>query len=212
MTLAPTTMPFPIRERTTPPIVESASLNAVTATADAEARRVAAAVARRDEEAFRQLYDRYRQRLFRLALVLNHGDESLAHDAVQLAFVTAAKKLRRAENETHLWNWLARIARQHIAKAWRQQQRDSAVIGTADPPDGVSTAESDTVLEECLDAALQLMDEDERRLIEWFYFDEMSQKEIAEQLASTPKAVSSRLDRARTKLRSIIARRLSNET
>jgi len=37
---------------------------------DAEARRLAAAVARGDEAAFRQLYDSYHRRLFCLALVL----------------------------------------------------------------------------------------------------------------------------------------------
>ena len=173
---------------------------------------MAAEVACGDEAAFRQLYDRYHQRVLRLALVLARGEETLAHDAVQAAFVTAAEKLRRVEGEGHLWNWLARVARQHIAKAWRQQQRESAVIGMADPPDCAGAEDSDTVLEECLDTALQTMDDDERRIIEWFYFDQLSQKEIAEQLASTPKAVSSRLERARAKLRSIMARKLSHET
>jgi len=68
------------------------------------------------------------------------------------------------------------------------------------------------VLEESLNAALQAMDAEERQLVEWFYFDRLSHQEIAEQLNTTPKAVSSRLERAREKLRSLIARRLSHET
>jgi DNA-directed RNA polymerase specialized sigma24 family protein len=40
----------------------------------------------------------------------------------------------------------------------------------------------------------------------------LSQKEIAEQLGTTPKAVSSRLERAREKLRLLIKRNLSHET
>ena len=78
-----------------------------------------------------------------------------------------------------------------------------------EPPDAVKP---DSVLEENLDAALQSMETEERRLIELFYFDRLSHQEIAEQLNTTPKAVSSRLERAREKLRSLIARRLSHET
>jgi RNA polymerase sigma-70 factor (ECF subfamily) len=205
-------MPFLVREQMPRPTVDSTSLPETPASADADVRRLAAAVACGNEAAFRSLYDRYHQRLFRLALVLARGDEPLAHDTVQAAFVTAATKLRRIDSEAHLWNWLARVARQHMAKAWRQRQRDSTVVGMADLPEHANPDQSDAVLEECLDAALLAMDEADRQIIEWFYFDQLSHKEIAEQLASTPKAVSGRLERARTKLRSVIARELSHET
>lgn len=205
-------MSFPVRGPTPHPIVESSSANNSTPNADDGACRLAAAVARGDEVAFRQLYDRYHQRLFRLALVLGRGDELLAHDTVQSVFVTAAAKLRRAESEAHLWNWLAHVARQQLARTRRQRQRDSAVIGMADPPECPDGVESDSVLEENLDAALLEMDPEERELIEWFYFDRLSHQEIAGQLNATPKAVSSRLERARAKLRSLITRRLSHET
>ena len=168
--------------------------------------------ARGDETAFREFYGRYHGRLFRFALVLARGDETLAHDAVQAAFVTAAKKLRGVASEEHLWNWRARVARQQLAKAWRQRQRDATVVGMAEPPDFPDDAEPDSVLEESLDAALLAMDADERELVEWFYFDKLSHKEIAERLDATPKSVSSRLERARAKLRAVMARKLSHET
>jgi RNA polymerase sigma-70 factor (ECF subfamily) len=190
--------------------VETASLQSDHA-ADADARRLAAAVAHGDETAFREFYEHYHRRLFRFALVLARGDETLAHDAVQSAFVTAAKKLRRADSEEHLWNWLARVARQQLAKAWRQRQRDSAVVGMAEPPD-CPEVEPDLFLEESLDAALSVMDADERELVEWFYFDKLTHKEIAERLDATPKSVSSRLERARAKLRAAMAQKLSHET
>ena len=201
-----------IREQTPRSIVESSSVQPSAPGADADARGLAAAVARGDEAAFRQLYERYQQRLFRFALVLGRGDEPLAHDTVQAVFVTAAAKLRRAESEEHLWNWLARVARQQLSKTWRQRQRDSAVIGVAELPECMEDVESDATLEKCLDVALLGMEAGERQLIEWFYFERLSHKEIAEQLNVTPKAVSSRLERAREKLRSLIARRLSHET
>jgi len=212
MTIATTSMSFPVREQTPHLVVESPSANTSTPDDDADARRLAAFVARGDEAAFRQLYDRYQPRLFRLALVLGRDDESLAQDTVQSVFVTAAAKLRRVDSKEHLWNWLARVARQQLAKAWRQRQRAPALVGMADLPECPDAVKSDSVLEESLDAALLAMDAEERQLIEWFYFDRLSHQEIAEQLNATPKAVSSRLERTRAKLRSLITRRLSHET
>jgi RNA polymerase sigma-70 factor (ECF subfamily) len=61
-------------------------------------------------------------------------------------------------------------------------------------------------LEELLEAALLAADEEDRQVIQWFYFDGLSHKEIAERLKATPKAVSSRLERARAKLKSLVSR------
>jgi RNA polymerase sigma-70 factor (ECF subfamily) len=211
MTATTTSMPLLIREQTPHATVE-ASIGQLAPAADAEARSLAAAIGRGDEQAFRALYDRYHQRLFRLALVLGRGDESLAQDMVQTVFVTAAKKLRRADSEEHLWNWLARVARQNFAKTWRKQKRDPALANLeALADDWPASAEPDSFLEEVLEGALKLLDAEERQLIQIFYFDRLSQKEIAEQLGTTPKAVSSRLERAREKLRTLIKRALSHE-
>jgi RNA polymerase sigma-70 factor (ECF subfamily) len=173
---------------------------------DAEARRIAAGVARGDESAFRELYDHYQNRLFRLALLIGEGNEVLAHETVQTVFLTAASKLRRVENEAHLWNWLARVARQEIGKAWRRNGRELNVAELSEIPECPQGVESDSELEERLEAALLATNEEDRQVIEWFYFDGLSQKEIAERLKATPKAVSSRLERARAKLKSLVRR------
>lgn len=212
MTASPTSMSLLIREQIPRDIVEAPSGQTASAT-DAEARRVATAIGRGDEAAFRALYERYHQRLFRFALVLGRGDESLAHEIVQSVFVIAAKKLRRADGEAHLWNWLARVARQQLAKKWRTHLRDAAIISVEELPENYpAAADVDSVLEEILDAALNAMEAEERQLIEAFYFDNLSQKELAERLGTTPKAVSSRLERAREKLRAAIKRKLSYES
>ncbi len=179
---------------------------------DVTARRLASAVARGDEAAFRELYDAYQQRLFRFALVLGRGDDTLAHETVQSVFLTAAAKLRPVENEEHLWNWLARVARQNLAKYWRQQERDAPMISMAEVPNCAESGSADSDLEKNLDAALLTMEASERKLIEWFYLDGLSQKDIAEKLGLTPKAVSSRLERARARLRVLVAKNLAHET
>ena len=192
--------------------VETSKERAAECAADAEARQAVAAIRRGDDAAFEQLYERYHRRLLRLALVLARGDELLAHDAVQGTFITAAQKLCRIDGEEHLWNWLAQVARQQIARACRNRKRDAAVVNQDELSGRAMAEESDTRLEEILDAALAALDLEERQIIERFYFDRLSQKEIAEQLKITPKAVSNRLERARAKLRLFVAKKLSYET
>lgn len=192
--------------------VETSKQRDTEGAVDTEARRLVAAIARGDDATFEQLYERYHRRLLRLALMLGRGDESLAQEAVQGTFIVAAGKLRRVDSEAHLWNWLAQVARQQIARACRQRKDDATVVSTEELSGIAMTAESDRQLEEILDAALASLDPEERQIIERFYFDRLSHKEMAEQLDITPKAVSSRLERARTNLRSLISKKLSHET
>src|SRR5580698_8895324 len=115
-------------ELTPRPLVENPDLHRNAPAADAEARQLAAAIARGDEEAFRRLYDRYHRRLLRLGLMLGRGDEWLAQEVTQSVFVTAAAKLRKVQGEEHLWNWLAQVARQQTAKIWRERQKDGVTV------------------------------------------------------------------------------------
>ena len=177
-----------------------------------EARRLSQAVARGDEEAFRQLYDAYSDRLLRLALVLARGDTSLARDVAQTVWLTAARKMKPLESDAHLWNWLALVTRQQTAKALRHAPGRAAEVSLAELPDRPAPSEPDPLLAECLDAAVQGLETEDRRLIEWFYFERLTCEHIATRLGTTAKAVSSRLERARAKLRSLVQRRLAHET
>jgi RNA polymerase sigma-70 factor (ECF subfamily) len=179
---------------------------------DAEARAISAAVARGDEVAFQQLYDRYQRRLFRLAVSLHHGDETVACEVVQSVMLTAAGKLKPLQSEEHLWNWLAQVARQHSQKIWRQRRREPEHATLAALPDNGAALASDQELEQRLDTALLVLEAEDRRVVEWFYFDGLSHKKIAARLDSTPKAVSSRLERARVKLRDLLAKRTTDAT
>jgi RNA polymerase sigma-70 factor, ECF subfamily len=179
---------------------------------NAEACRLAAAVARGDETAFQELYDRYHGRLSRLVVVMSQGDEGIAQEVVQSVMLSAATTLRPVESEAHLWNWLSRVAHQHLIKEWRRVGREPKLIDLAQLSEIADAIQPETVLEEALDAALVRLEAGDRELIEWFYFDGLSHKQIAEHLSATPKAVSSRLDRARAKLRSFLTRILKHET
>jgi len=206
-------MPFAVPQPGPRSTAKAFAVQISASDADDRARRLAAGVASGDETAFVELYDHYHKQLFRFALALGQGDEMLAHETVQSTFLTAAAKLRSVQSEEHLWNWLAHVARQHLGKAIRHRQRDAAVVSMADMPERANVEASDHELEEKLEAALLSMQELERQLIEWFYFDGLSHKQIAGRLSGTPKSVSSRLERARARLRLLLTQKIpKNET
>jgi RNA polymerase sigma-70 factor, ECF subfamily len=184
---------------------------AAAESAASEARRLSRAVASGDEAAFRTLYDRYSGRILSLALLLARGDAGLAGEVAQAAWLIAARRMRPLESDAHLWNWLALVTRQQTLKAFRRSGRHAAEVSLAELPDCAAPAEADTLLDECLAAAVQGLEPEDRRLIEWFYFERLSCERIASQLGTSAKAVSSRLERARAKLRSLVQRRLAHE-
>jgi RNA polymerase sigma-70 factor (ECF subfamily) len=208
MTVLINSMPLAVGGQRPRSTVKAFDVQIPASDADDQARRLAASVARGDEIAFVELYDRYHKRLFGFALALGQGDETLAHETVQSTFLTAAAKLRSVQGEEHLWNWLANVARQHLGKTWRQRQRDAVVVSMADVLERANLQAPDHVLEEKLDAALLSMQASERQLIEWFYFNGLSHKEMGERLGATPKAASSRLERARAKLRTLLTQKI----
>jgi len=207
MTVSSPPMSFPV-SAPMPRMKESAA----SPPEDEQARQLSTALAKGEEEAFNQLYDRYHRRLFRLALALGHGDESLACDAAEAALLKAASKLKAVAGEEHLWNWLARAARQHLSKDRRKHQRHPPPASLDALTCLVESAAPESALESTLDTALLLLEPADRQAVEWFYFDGLSHKEIAARLEATPKAVSSRLERARAKLRSALLKERSRET
>jgi len=111
MTVTVNSIPIAVREQVTFPPLKASGALLPASDRDSQARALTVAVARGEEAAFAELYDRYQGRLFRLTLALSRGDESLARETVQSAFLTAAAKLRKMESDEHLWNWLANVAR-----------------------------------------------------------------------------------------------------
>ena len=80
-------MPLPVSGEASCPTLGTRPMPTPSSSANADARRLAAGVARGDEAAFREFYDRYEARLFRFGLALGHGDEGLAGEVVQAVFV-----------------------------------------------------------------------------------------------------------------------------
>jgi len=116
---------------------------------------VAAAVGRGDEAAFREMYDRYHERLFRLSLVLGHGDD---HARRRDWCKPYSSPLRRSSAASRAKSTCGTGSRALPGNSSRKMMRQTPPgfnrrerCGFADCAD---VREHDSVLEETLDAAL----------------------------------------------------------
>jgi RNA polymerase sigma factor (sigma-70 family) len=173
-----------------------------------------AALAHGDEAAFREFHSTYAGRLLRYAFTVTHGECLLAEEAVQLALVRIAAKVRRFDEEAAFWAWLARVVRSCVIDSARRQARYAAVLERlrAQPYLESSPREIDGAFSEYLEVALASLSVDDRELLRAKYDERESTTELAARAGCTPKAIESRLARLRQRLRELVLNHLRDET
>lgn len=136
------------------------------------------------------------------------GDRSLAEDLVQEAWMRALDNWSAKGVPDEPLAWLLRVSRNTLVSHFRRirpQQLDPAVIDLEDPGQASSTPEAAAVIGWGL-AQLRRTHSD---ILEAFYFDEKSVREIAGEQSISERAVEGRLRRAREKLKKKLNKRLS---
>jgi len=136
--------------------------------------------------------------LYRLA-----GSASAAEDLTQEVFLTALRKGNQIREPERVRAWLMAVAR----NAFLASRRASQVLSLVELPEpaeivGETAASDDEAFdEERLQEALAELPYDYRVVVLMFYFEELSYREIAEQLQLPVGTVMSRLSRAKAQLR-----------
>jgi RNA polymerase sigma-70 factor (ECF subfamily) len=160
-----------------------------------------------DVEAYGDLVRTYQRLAGRVAFVVS-GSAADADDAVQEAFVKAYQALGRFRSGAAFRPWLMRIvaneainrrrtARRQIALAARSAEGRS-VEDAVPSPEGAALARE--TQRELLVAVNRLRPED-RLVIAYRYWFELSETEMAEAMGCRPGTVKSRLSRALERLR-----------
>ena len=163
-----------------------------------------------ESDAQAEQFDRlFRSTLRRVtAYCLRRTSETAAHDAVSEVYATAWRKRRRLpadEDEAALW--LLGVARNVLANQARGQRRWDRLLRRAaerpapeqllaPPADHGDDADHD------LTEAMARLSDTDRELLRLAYWDDLSHGDIAQLLGISPGAVSTRLHRARERLRS----------
>jgi RNA polymerase sigma factor (sigma-70 family) len=165
---------------------------------------------RGDVDAYEELVRRYQDLAVRTAYVIAGGAE--AHDAVQEAFVKAYHALSRFRAGASFRPWLLRIVANEAINRRRAERRqvNLALRAAESRPDGDAVpspegAALERERQEELVQAMQKLKPEDRLVIAYRYWFELSEQEMAEALGVARGTVKSRLSRAMGKLREVLA-------
>ena len=177
---------------------------------------VVALVARSDEEALAELYDRFGRVAYGMALRVLR-DERLAEDAVQEGFLTAWRSADRFMPErAKASTWLLTLVHRRAVDLVRREDRRRAdpLPQTAEPAPADS-AEDDAWLRferERVQAALRQLPDQQREALELAYYGGYSQSELAERLGQPVGTIKSRMFTGLARLRELLAEPGPGET
>ena len=173
---------------------------------DFDERATVIAVQQGDRDAFRDLYERYRDRVYNI-IFYSMGDESRAEDVLQIVFVKIYTGLPSFRFEASFATWIYRIA---VNESLNQQRgRKShhipfeALLGSDEELDSGSAADlrhADGERREIVHRAVMELSPKLRAVVALKYLDGLSYEEIASVLECSPGTVASRLNRALSEL------------
>ena len=163
-----------------------------------------------DSNAFAFLIDKYKDMVFTLAIKMVKNRE-VAEEVSQDAFLKAYKYLPKFKGDAKFSTWLYKIAYNTCLDAIKKnsiQYKNVAIdeininyISSVETVlDGIEREERAVIINDCLEQ----LPEDEKAILLFFYFKELSLKEIIEITSMTEANVKVKLHRARKKLLSIV--------
>jgi RNA polymerase sigma-70 factor (ECF subfamily) len=168
-----------------------------------------------DRDAFGLIVRRYLERVYRVAYgVVRNGDD--AADIAQDTFVRAYRGIARFDPSRPIFPWLYQIARNlAINRLERVRNRETSMpeFDTLEASDVGPEAAAVAADERArVRAAVALLPDRHRSVIELNHFQECSYKEMAEILGIPIGTVMSRLYHARRKLREVLNEEIKHVT
>jgi RNA polymerase sigma-70 factor (ECF subfamily) len=186
-----------------PPTVSLEQSVPLRAPAAEDERAMILAARRGDEEAFRDLYEAYREPVWRLANGLI-GDPVQAQDVLQNVFLKAFRGLPGFRFQSCLFTWIYRIARNECLNHIRKRDASliplQVIVGSRDEIDGNLVSEAQRARGDELRDAVGRLPFKMREVIVLRYMQDLSYHEMSRVLGCPPGTVASRLARALAEL------------
>src|SRR3954470_4161280 len=170
---------------------------------------VVALLARSDESALAELYDRFGRVAYGLALRILR-DDRLAEDAVQEGVLAAWRKADRFIPERgKASTWVLTLVHRRAVDLVRREDRRRAepLTESVDPP-ASDSAEDDAWLRferERVQSALKQLPDQQREALELAYYGGFTQSELAERLGQPVGTIKSRMFAGLARLRELLA-------
>ncbi|MGH3024006.1 MAG: sigma-70 family RNA polymerase sigma factor [Gaiellaceae bacterium] len=173
-----------------------------------------ALVARADEQALAELYDRFGRVAYGLALRVVR-DPALAEDAVQEAFLTLWRSATRFVAErAKASTWiLTLVHRRAVDVVRREQPRRAEPLDDAPHPTGAHTEEEAflRLRRQRVQEALKRLPDKQREALELAYYGGFTQSELADRLGEPLGTIKSRMFAGLAALRELLEENLTEE-
>jgi RNA polymerase sigma-70 factor (ECF subfamily) len=164
-----------------------------------------------DDNAVRELYAAYGQRLYAYALRLTN-DPAIAEDVTQDTLVTAWRTAKKFRGEGRLIAWLLGIVHHSAMKALRHASQPLDAIEETLSEANISPEEQAQIGEtnQWIRRGLQSLSTEHRAVLELVFYQGLSLNEVAEVCECPLGTVKSRLNYARGHLRGVLSRNEEN--
>jgi RNA polymerase sigma-70 factor (ECF subfamily) len=169
---------------------------------DLEERELVVAAQGGDRAAFKEIYDRFRDRVYNLAYY-SLGEALAAEDVLQIVFMKVHRGLPGFRFESQLATWIYRIAFNQCLNENRRRGAQhvplESLLGSGDEIDISSSLDDKHALSErreIIRQAVMELSPKLRTVVVLKYLEGLSYAEVASVLECSPGTVASRLNRA----------------
>ena len=156
-----------------------------------------------DKESCNRLIKQYYKEIYNYCYARLNYDKSAAEDCTQEVFVTFFSKHENLEETSNIRLWLYRAADNVIHAYFRKN--DMSAVSIEDSPEAQNIPDRSTPPpDEGGDTLLDMLDDDERRIVEVYYdTDYGDRRSAAERLGLTMPALYQRIHKIKNKIRNV---------
>lgn len=164
---------------------------------------------RGEREAFRVLFETYKDKIYSIALRFS-GDQALAMDIAQDTFLKLYSSIADFRGDSQFSTWVYRLVvnscLDHKRRSWRMIPIADELLAVMRAPGDALNAVIRTQMSERVQRAVEKLPEEQRIVVVLRYTEGLAYEQIAEVIGCSMGTVASRLNRAHRALE----RRLAN--
>ena len=153
-----------------------------------------------DRNAFRALYDLYKDRVYSIALYFFHGDPAVASDVTQLVFLRLMTSIHQFRGDAEFSTWLYRLVVNVCLDSARRRKSEAVISNRArmEAVAGPGSQEEDYAraqMANSVRAAVSALPPKFRIAVLLRYFEDLSYEQMSKALHCSMGTVASRLSR-----------------
>lgn len=159
----------------------------------------------KDPVLLEKLYKKYKDRIYNFLLIKTNGNLEAVEEIFGETIYSIVKSIVNIKSDKNIWGWICQIASRRLydyIKKYKKSENNVEFIND------ISFSE-DSTIEELLkkekllmiNIAMDSLKPDFKKVLEFKYIKEMSQKEIADKLNKTESSIENMLFRARETLK-----------